>query len=179
MTADSFTYTCSVCGQPHVGLPTFAWDWPIEAVYVPVADWPARVVLTSETCVVDNSAYFLRGCVEIPIRGLAQPIVWGMWPRISGEQFRDYAAGLEARSLREGVTIPGKLGSVPPMYPDAEMEVLVHVRPIGVRPLIELLGDHPFAADQRVGITQEHAQSIAEQLLHPGGLRKRHWWQRG
>jgi hypothetical protein len=47
------------------------------------------------------------------------------------------------------------------------LKTMVHTRPLGLRPLVELEPtDHPLAVEQREGITLARVQQIAEQLLH-------------
>ena len=172
----SFEFTCSCCGERHDWFPSFAWEWPIEALYVPQHEWPSRVALTSETCVIDGVAFFLRGCVLIPIKGVLEPFIWGMWPRIDEASFHAYVRGLNARSLVES-RIAGRLGSVPPGYRDAQLDVWVNIKPIGTRPEIQLIDtEHPFAVDQQRGISVEQVQEVAERLLHPAPKPRRRWW---
>jgi hypothetical protein len=47
------------------------------------------------------------------------------------------------------------------------LATVVHTRPVGLRPLVELEPtDHPLAVEQREGITLARVQEIAEQNLH-------------
>lgn len=175
-TPSSFEFTCRCCGNRHAGIPTFAWDCPVEALFVPRGEWPNRVMLTSETCIIDGAVHFLRGCVLIPVEGVSEPFIWGMWPRIDEAAFHEYARGLNARALPES-RIPGRLGSVPPGYPDAELDVWVDIKPIGTRPELMIIDTgHPFGADQQRGISQQSLQEIAERLLHPERKPRPRWW---
>ena len=44
---------------------------------------------------------------------------------------------------------------------------MVHMPPVGLRPLVELEpADHPLAVERLEGITMERLQELAERLLH-------------
>ena len=62
----------------------------------------------------------------------------------------------------------GWLSTLLPVYPDTvNLKTMVHTRPVGVRPWIEIEPtDHPLAVEQREGITLARVQEIAELLLH-------------
>ncbi|WP_330242116.1 DUF2199 domain-containing protein [Streptomyces sp. NBC_00525] len=46
---------------------------------------------------------------------------------------------------------------------------VVHTRPVGERPFVELKPtDHPLAVEQRTGISPERVREIASALLHAG-----------
>jgi len=55
-------------------------------------------------------------------------------------------------------------------YPPStlNLKTILHTRPLGERPLIELEPtDHPLAVEQRNGITLTRVQEVAEALTHP------------
>ncbi len=62
----------------------------------------------------------------------------------------------------------GWLSSVVPGYPKTlSLNTMVHTRPVGARPLIELEPtDHPLAVEQRDGISWDRIQQIAELARH-------------
>lgn len=63
----------------------------------------------------------------------------------------------------------GWLSTALPIYPleTLSLPTLVHTRPVGLRPLVELEpSDHPLAIEQRNGITRARVQELAEAILH-------------
>ncbi len=47
------------------------------------------------------------------------------------------------------------------------LKTLVHTRPVGFRPLVEVEPtDHPLATEQRNGITLARVQEIAGEMMH-------------
>lgn len=166
-----FRYTCHCCGEEHEGLPDFGWDYPIDYLMIPEEERAERVELTEDSCVIDDDTFFVRGCVEIPIHGYDEPLVWGLWVSLSERSFGIYCDTFESEEREQEGPFFGWLTAVPPIYPDAMLKTMVHLRPYPLRPYIELEPtDHPFAVDQRQGISSEKAQAIAEQLLHVDGL---------
>ena len=164
-------------------MPTFAWSYPIDMLYVPESERQARVKLTSETCVIDGSSFSIRCVAEIPVHGYDTPFMWGLFVSIGEADFDTYVHGLERRSLDFSEPIPGELHSVPMVYPEIErLHCTVVVRPYGKRPLIQVEPKaHPLGSDQANGLTPSELQRIAETVLHgtkSQKQRKRWFWQR-
>jgi hypothetical protein len=156
-----------MCGEHHHGMPTYAWDYPIDVLFIPERERSTRVQMTSETCIIDGVEFSIRGCIEIPVHGLATPFIWGMFVSIKQHDLA-YVAGLKARDLTTLEPMAGELHSVPPIYPDADnLRCVVHIRPFGERPLIELTAEgHPLTIDQKHGLAPADIQRIAEVLIH-------------
>src|SRR3546814_4726479 len=75
----TFRFRCNSCGETHEGIPTFGADMPSIAQWISAADRPSRVDLGTDDCVVDGERFLVRGCLEIPVQGEADPFVWGVW----------------------------------------------------------------------------------------------------
>ena len=162
-----FTYSCHTCGELHVGIPSFGADYPLEYLLVPDADKAGRTQLTADTCVLDDNTYFVRGCVEIPVHGYEDPLVWGVWVTLSEKNFCIFTDTLNQEGRERHGPFFGWLTTVPPGYPDALLKTMVHVRPLPERPLIELEPtQHPLAVDQRDGIEPERVAEIVDMVLH-------------
>ena len=65
--AESFGFECATCGEYHVGMPSFGWDYPVQYLLVPEEERDRRVELSSDACVIDEQWFFVRGCLEIPV----------------------------------------------------------------------------------------------------------------
>ena len=37
----------------------------------------ARAIIGSDQCVIDQKCFLIRGCLEIPITGCDEPLLWG------------------------------------------------------------------------------------------------------
>jgi hypothetical protein len=146
-------------------MPSFATDAPLYYDAIPADERASRCTLTSETCVVDNSYFFVDGNIEIAVDGHADPFVWGVWVSLSKPNFDLFNASLtEAKRSHIGPFF-GWLSVRLPLYPRTEkLKTRVHLRDNGLRSLIELEPtDHPLAVEQRNGIS---AQRVGEIFGH-------------
>src|SRR5262245_8683176 len=83
-----YAWTCSCCGKQFDTLPL---DWAFEApAYwndIPEAERAERGKLSSDFCVADEHL-FIRGCLQVPIIGFDDKLVWGVWVSQSAASFR-------------------------------------------------------------------------------------------
>ena len=75
-----FRFKCTCCNGWHEGMPTFGADAPLYLYGIPEEERQRRCVLHSDTCVIDDKLFFVRGCIEIPVSGTSEPFIWGVWP---------------------------------------------------------------------------------------------------
>jgi hypothetical protein len=162
-----FRYQCHTCGGYHEGMPSFGWEYPMQYLAVPEGERPTRIRLTSDTCVIDNQWFFVRGCLEIPVHDHAEPLVYGVWVSLSEKSFATYQDAYDVHGRERYGPFFGWLTAVPPPFPDALLKSMLHLRPVPTRPYIELEPtDHPLAVAQKEGISAAKVQEIAERLLH-------------
>ena len=166
-------FQCSTCGMWHDQLPMdFGADTPVAYDSIPANERDSRCELTPDFCVIDNSEFYVRGCIELPVHDGPRPFVWGVWTSLSHESYQ---------RLREIWEIPGRESEPPffgwlctilPLYPDTFLlKTHVHSRTLGLRPSVELEPtDHPLAVEQRAGITMDRVREIAEALLHGASI---------
>ena len=168
----TITFRCTSCGEEHSGIPTFSWDYPIQYLDVPDGERERRVFLTSDTCVIDDAYFFVRGCLEIPVHGSEDPFVWGVWVSLSERNFGIFQELLEVDHRSQSGPFVGWLCSPPSPYPDScNLKTRVHLRDHGTRPFIELEPtEHPLAIEQREGITVERVAEMYELVVH--GVRR-------
>lgn len=167
--ADSFSFECARCGELHVGMPSFGWDWPVPYLYVPEAERAERVDLGPDHCVIDEKEYYVRGCLEIQVHGHDEPFSWGAWVSLRRDNFLRYAELHDDVRRGAGERFVGWLSSAIPGYPnDTPLKAALHIRPWPTRPFIELEPtEHPLALEQRGGITQARVAEIAAFVMHP------------
>ena len=157
-----FRFKCTSCNKWHEGMPTFGAAAPLYFHAIPAAERNDRCVLTSDTCVVDEKDFFVRGCLEIPVHGATEPFEWGVWVSLSKASYDLFFRSFnESKRSRIGPFF-GWLSAEIPLYPSTEnLKTHVHLRDNGVRPYIELEPtDHPLAVEQRNGITVDRVAEI-------------------
>lgn len=169
-----FRFVCRSCHEIHEGMPTFGWDWPLQYLAVPEGERHERCKLTSDTCVIDGDAFFVRGCVELPVHGQKEPFAWGVWVSLSQRNFQQFVELYNVKERASHGPFFGWLSSHIWIYPDTmNLKTMVHLRDDGIRPWIELEpADHPLAIEQRAGIDVERVAEIYSLMVHgPTGAR--------
>ena len=99
---------------------SFGADRPSQW-YVLTADERGRSELTSDQCVMESNEgrhFFVRGCLEIPIRGGERTFTWGVWVSLSEENFLEMSEHWEDAARTELGPYFGWLSTALPTYPD-------------------------------------------------------------
>jgi hypothetical protein len=156
---------CSCCGKEHGTLPfSLLADSPDAYASLSDEERRTRAALSSEQCIIDQEQFFVRGCIEIPIRGTDGAFLWGVWARVEDQVF-DAISEHWDREGRETKIGPfgGLLANSLSLYPRTlGLEIKMQIMPVGVRPLFRIEDvDHSLAIEQKYGITPEHAQEYA------------------
>lgn len=163
-----FSFKCSKCGAIHEGSPSFGFDAP-----APYLEQSEEIRdngnLGSDLCEYEDQEgehYFIRTCLEIPIHGVEEPFLWGVWISVSEKSFFHYVETFDEPDPADHYF--GWFCNHLPYYEDTyALKVQVHPRTGGLRPYLELEDTpHPLAVDARQGISIERAQEIAEYVLH-------------
>ena len=84
------SYRCSTCGELHDGLRDIGMDYPDHYWDVPEEERPQRIGFTSDTCVIDDEDFFIRGVIEIPIHDYPRNFGLGVWISQKRENFNTY-----------------------------------------------------------------------------------------
>jgi hypothetical protein len=142
---------------------SFALEAPDPWFAVPEGEREARGVLGSDQCIIDGREFYIRGCLELPVRGQDAPFVWGVWVSVSERSFKTIDDLWEATQRDHMPPMFGWLCNGIRLYPETRaLKTNVHLRNNGIRPFIELEPtDHPLAVEQREGITLERVAEIA------------------
>jgi hypothetical protein len=159
-----FSFKCSCCGNIHEGSPSFSFNHPQS--YSGLSDSEKeKAHLSSDFCVIDDDR-FIRVCLEIPIIGVKEPFMWGIWVSLSQENFERYNDTYDLPVLTDEYF--GWFCNELPYYSNTLLlKTMVHPRAGGTRPYVELEPtDHPLFLDYHHGISIEEAQKIAEFVLH-------------
>lgn len=161
-------YTCSCCGKYHDELPfDYASNAPVYYEEASKKERKKRFELTDDLCVMDGEHFFIRGCIEIPVIGLDEPFVWGVWVSLSEKNFEITLENWDNPNGEEEVEpMFGWLSTDLPFYPNTiNLKTYVHTRSGDLRPYIELEPtDHLLSIEQREGITIERVNEIAQKF---------------
>jgi hypothetical protein len=161
-------FTCTCCGQAHGGLADVVFTAPYYYYTVPESERERRCVLTTDVCSIDDEDFFIRGCLDIPLIGLAETFSWGVWCSVSRTNFLKYQEVFGEEHQSRVVSFFGWFAVRLPGYPDTlNLKVMAHLRDERTRPWFELEeSDHPLTVECRRGISAERLQEIYEANLH-------------
>lgn len=162
-------WTCSRCGEEHVGLPL---DWAFDRP----AYWDGPRSdddrLSDDLCVWTDDAgdrsYFIRGVLVIPLVDSEETFGYGVWSSLSRKSFdRVYELWDDPARVDESPYF-GWLSNSLRGYPETlNLPLDVVTAELDKRPSLFLHdGDHPLATEQRNGITMERVREIAELHMH-------------
>jgi len=166
----TFRFRCTSCGQTHEGMPTFGARAPLSFYEIPELERDERCDLGSDDCVIDGSAFFVRGCIDIPVHGHDEPFSWGVWVSLSQTRYLQWIKYFDASHRSHIGPFFGWLDAALKPYPDTiNLKTHVCLRDNGIRPYIELEPtDHPLALEQRNGISPERVAEIYALMVHDG-----------
>jgi len=133
--------------------PDLYWDVPEE-------ERDGRIELTSDTCIIDNEDFFIRGVIEIPIYDYQKSLGFGVWVSQKRENYYTY---LEKFDSSEIGPFFGWLCTNIAYYEEETLlqQTMAYFRGEELRPSIEVEStEHPLAIDQHNGISLEKAWEI-------------------
>jgi hypothetical protein len=138
---------------------------------IPVDELEQRVVFTPDQCVIDGKDFYLRGRILVPVTGLEEQFVWGVWAEVSPINFVRTNELWTVEGREAEPAFPGWLNTQLPVFGDTfNLEVSVQTQRVGKRPHFTVVDEeHPLAVEQRYGITMRRVEEIAEGMLHAGG----------
>jgi hypothetical protein len=166
-------FLCSICNERHIISTSYSIKVPAAALAIPKDEADSRIVITPDQCVIDQRNFYIRGRIPIPIHGsngdLAEPFIWGVWVEVSPKNFIRTNELWNTPGRENEPPFPGYLNSEIPIFgATINLKVDVQTQPVGRRPHFFIKDlNHPFASEQREGISLERLQEIAEQILHP------------
>ena len=86
-----YRWNCACCDKEFDSLP-LDWGFAAPDHWVGLSDEEKTRLgrLTSDTCTIKHEEgrhIFIRGCLEIPIIGCDERLVWGVWVSVSEQSF--------------------------------------------------------------------------------------------
>jgi hypothetical protein len=164
----NLTWTCSCCDRQYDKLPmAYALDEPDLWRSLDEEDRPHRGVIGTDTCVIDDEHYFIRGRIVIPVIDCKEPFIWGSWASVSKQSFVRFGQLWDVAIREDEPPMPGRFGSDIPIYPaTADLPCRIVMKNTRRRPSFEIEApDHPLAIEQRNGITLDRVKEIAALVL--------------
>ena len=168
-----FAFKCSCCGEIHEGSPSFGFRMPDPYAGLSEAQRAAMGTLSEDLCTItheDGTDRFIRAVLEVPIHGVEEPFLWGIWVSLSEKSFNRYVDTYD--DPVEGDGFFGWVCNEISVYPFGESRPAdVRVQLGGARPSVVLhRGDgerDSLVVDQVHGISMARAQELAERVMHP------------
>jgi hypothetical protein len=163
-------FECRICGEHHNTLPlSFSVKAPLAATRIAPEEIERRVVLTPDQCVIDGTEFFLRGRIVVPVVGIEEPFIWGVWAEVGPKDFIRTQNLWKVEGRESEPAYRGWLDTELSLFETTvNLEVRVRTQVVGRRPHFEIASDqHSLGREQRSGITLTRVQEIAESLLHP------------
>ncbi|HEY4081748.1 MAG TPA: DUF2199 domain-containing protein [Burkholderiaceae bacterium] len=166
-----FAFKCNSCGDIHEGSPSFGFRAPDH--YVGLSDvQQAASKLSDDLCVIERDGVtdrFVRAVLEVPIHGVSDPFLWGVWVSLSEKSFKRYVDTFDDPVAGEGFF--GWVCNDISQYPYHRSRAAdVVVQGGHGRPKVVLhqgdAEDDPLVLDQAQGISIARAQELAESAMH-------------
>ena len=163
-----FPFRCNCCGRLFDSLPAYYADRPDAYWDVPEEKRDSDIFLTSDSCVIADRFFFIRGCIEIPIIDEENTLTFGVWVSLKEDNFLIWQNHYDTPKRDHLGPFFGWLSTRVPVYPNTiNLKTNVHLQNDGVRPYVELEeSNHPLAIDQHNGISLERAVEIIHKLEH-------------
>jgi hypothetical protein len=164
-----YTWTCKCCGQIFDTLPmSYGFSAPRNWFGLPEAERDTRAELGDDICIIDRSERYVRGCVEIPVFGSSEGMIWGVWVSVSEESLRYILARWNSPIAPDEPPRFGWLSTWIKGYPEPnEIQCDIFLRSDSLRPRIVLRpSEYPLAVEQHRGITLGRVEEIAAGAGH-------------
>ncbi|MEH0168480.1 DUF2199 domain-containing protein [Roseateles microcysteis] len=170
MEQPKFKFKCASCDEWHEGIPAWGWNYPFHFHTIPEAEREERCFLTTDLCVVDDKAFYVCGCLELPVVGTEEVLSLRVWVSLSKENFFKFQDLLGVEHRSQNGPYFGWLSVPIPTYPETmNLKTQVHIRDHGIRPFIELERTaHPISLDQQHGVDVERIQFLYDYFEHRG-----------
>ena len=162
------TFKCATCGKFHVGLPMdMAYKNPGRYFEIPAKERNTRIYFSTDICVIDDSEFYIRGVLPIPVVNSDDEFRWGLWAKVDKDDFDTYSKYWDGNLPDNLPALHGSLSGSMKDYPDSNMtSVEIHLQSGDQRPVFKVISDeNSLGIDQRKGITMEKVHSFVEPLL--------------
>jgi hypothetical protein len=159
-----YAWTCQCCGKTFDSVPMdYAVRAPRNWFGIPEHERASRSKLSDDICTIDDSEYYVRGCIEIPVADCSELFIWGVWVSVSEASLQRILELWDATNVESEPPKFAWLCTWIAGYPEpVNIKCEVFVRPGTLRPRIVLEPTaYPLAIEQRCGIIIERVKEIA------------------
>jgi hypothetical protein len=163
-----FRFECEICGEWHDGVPVLNAPAPLYYYSIPAEERSVRCELTASTCIVDNRHFFVKGYIELAIKGGSEIFKLGVWVSLKQQDFDKFIEQLSCDNRSTHGPYFGWLSAYLKTYPDSEnLKTRVHLLDNSLEPYIELEPTcHPLAVQQRDGISVQRLAQLLSAYSH-------------
>lgn len=159
------SFRCATCGEMHeIGNLTLGAEAPDHWDKVQHAG-AEGCELSSDQCMIHETDFFIRGCLDIPIEGSEDSFRWGVWTTLSEANFLQISELWDDPERTKLGPHFGWLSTRIPGYAETvNLKCMVHHQAPGIRPMVEILEqDHLLSEHYRQGVPINFLMPI----LHP------------
>ena len=163
------SFTCSICGKAHEGLPTdYAYRLPDDVWAIPEQEREAHAQWSSDLCQYGNR-FFIRCILFVPFTERLGEFGWGVWAEVPEAVFQRYLQVYEHDATGEPEAT-GVLANKVPAYPQiVGVPVRIQFRSSTERPTLRFPpgAGHVFAREQGQGINEARYHEV---LISTGAI---------
>jgi hypothetical protein len=160
---------CGQCGKDHdIEDLELGFGAPDAYYQIPEEEREARAELTPETCRIDDDRFYLRGVMEIAVRGRNEGLGLGLWAQTSRQNFERYGVLSHDDEQSEEAPFMGVIANDIAGQPAlVGVPVTIQLESATQRPSLWAVDTtHPLAANQRDGIDERQVLDILNPYLH-------------
>ncbi len=161
-------YTCEICGHVHDDLLLdIGYKRPGAYFKIPAEERQTRIQITVDWCSIDDTEFYIRGVLALPIQGSLEEFCWGVWAQIQKHDFYRYSELWDDEQAINEPPFMGVLSGEIGVYPASDgLPVRIQLQSEGQRPRFWVMDEqHPLAIDQQLGITHMSVQAMVASLL--------------
>lgn len=157
-------YICATCGKKHSDLPAIGFDEPFYYQILNEKDKEEKALMNEDLCRIeydDQTDYFVRAVLQIPIIDHEQTLDYGIWVSVSEKTFKEYFIQIEEEKPEEKTYF----GMISNWIGDYEIDTKglhmnVETQLGNIRPLLfPHESNHELVHNWENGITYEEAES--------------------
>ena len=160
---------CDCCGEYHpIDEHELLFRLPDEIFKLSDEDRDTRCRLIDELAILDETRFFIRGVLPLPVRHRTRPYHLGLWAEVSREDFTRIFElwGDPAQSTEPALS--GSLATAVPLHPETiGLRVAIQLVGTNLRPVLFLVPlEHSLFHEQSRGIHVHRAFEYAHRESH-------------
>ena len=146
----------------------FGAEFPDYYFSIPPEEVTIRVELTESLCVIDETHFFIRGRIEIPVIDSQESFCWNVWTSVSEDNFIRLNERWNDEQRVEEPAYFGWLQTELPGYINTlNIKTMAHTQIVGIIPQIEVVEEgHALTKEQQKGITWQRVTELVEIAMH-------------